>query len=67
MNKQLIKRPEVENLTSLSRSAIYAKMADGTFPRARRLGPNSVGWFLGDVLAWIESLPEAVAEKGEVQ
>ena len=39
--QQLLRRREVEAQTRLSRSAIYARMAQGEFPRPVRLGPNS--------------------------
>ena len=39
----LIKRPKVERITSLSRSAIYAAMEAGDFPRPVRIGKRSVG------------------------
>ena len=38
----LIKRPEVERITLLSRSAIYAAMDAGEFPRPVRIGRRAV-------------------------
>ena len=49
-------------LLGLSRSMAYLKMSatsphfDARFPRRVRLGPNSVGWILGDALAYIRAL-----------
>ena len=42
MTEKLLRRPEVEAITGLSCSAIYAKMASGDFPRPMRLGPRAV-------------------------
>ena len=50
---RLMKRPEVEVLTGLSRSAIYDLMTRGVFPRAVKLGPKSVAWVEGEVRQWI--------------
>ena len=59
--QQLLRRREVEAQTRLSRSAIYARMAQGEFPRPVRLGPNSVAWRASDIEAWIEALPTATS------
>ena len=59
MANRILKRPEVERLTGMSASSIYAKMRAGTFPAARRLGPGSVGWLESDLDAWMEALPAA--------
>ena len=44
MQDRLLKRPEVEAVTGLSRAAIYARMKVFTFPLPVRPGPNSVAW-----------------------
>ena len=41
---RILRRPEVEVRTGLSRSTIYAMMDEGTFPRPIRLGKRAVGW-----------------------
>lgn len=41
---RVLRRPEVEVRTGLSRSTIYAMMDDGSFPRPIRLGKRAVGW-----------------------
>jgi len=61
MVKTILRRPEVEQTTGLSRSTLYAMMAEGTFPRPGRLGKRAVGWRAGDVSAWLESREESVA------
>jgi prophage regulatory protein len=54
MSNRVLRLPAVKAKTGLSRSTIYARMAQGTFPAALILGPNTVGWLEADVEAWIE-------------
>ena len=55
--RRLIGRKEVSQLTSRSRSWIYAAMADGEFPQRVRTSAGRVGWHEHEVAAWIESRP----------
>ena len=55
----LLRRKDVERLTQISRSAIYAKMSKGTFPRPYDVGDGSVRWRKTEVEEWIEKLPRA--------
>ena len=57
VENSVLRTPEVTSLTGLSRSTIYRLMGDGSFPRQRKLGPNSVGWLQGEVAQWINSRP----------
>ncbi|MCY4220984.1 MAG: AlpA family transcriptional regulator [Thiotrichales bacterium] len=59
MNNRLLRRPEVEAMTGLSRARIYALIATDGFPVPVRLGSNSVAWRLRDIEEWIDSLPAA--------
>lgn len=52
---QIVKRPEVEAATGLSRSSLYRLAAAGQFPRPIHLGPRAVGWRWAEILAWIEA------------
>lgn len=52
--RRLIRRPEVERLTSLSRSSIYWRnQNDPEWPKPVPLGPNTVAWVESEVLAWV--------------
>lgn len=51
----ILRRKKVEALTGLSRSTIYAWMAQGKFPSPIKLGAKAVGWLEEDILAWIEN------------
>ena len=38
--------------TGLSRSTIYRKMAEGTFPAKFRISTNGAGWKKSDLAGW---------------
>ena len=59
MTNKLLKRPEVERLTGLSRASIYARIKNEAFPLPVRIGPNSVAWRADEIDAWIADLPVA--------
>ncbi len=44
--------------TGLSRSTLYTYVADGLFPRQRRLGVRRVAWLASEVRDWIASRPK---------
>lgn len=44
---------EIVKVTGLSKSAIYAMIAEGKFPAGFQLGSNSKAWLASDVQAWI--------------
>jgi prophage regulatory protein len=52
MVQRILRRPQVERVTGLKRSSIYAQMADGTFPRPIKLGQKSVGWIETEIAEW---------------
>ena len=56
---QLVKRGAVEDQVALSRSTIYAKMQEGTFPKPLKIGSRAVAWLQSDIDNWIE---ERIAE-----
>ncbi|MFH1885211.1 MAG: AlpA family transcriptional regulator [Pseudomonadota bacterium] len=63
MTPRLLRRPDVESLTGLGRSAIYQKVAAGDFPPPVRLGLRAVAWREAEVLEWIEARPAAVERR----
>lgn len=54
-NIKILKRSEVESVTGLSRSTIYAKMEEGLFPTAIKLSERSVGWLEHEVQEWLKN------------
>lgn len=61
MRQAIYRRPEVERITGLSRSTLYAMMADGSFPKPVKLGKRAVGWREVDIAVWLESRTQSVA------
>ena len=55
--RQILSIAEVVKLTGISRSSIYVKLKDESFPRPVRLGPRRIGWRLSDLDKWM-SAPE---------
>ena len=53
MAECILRRPDVEARTGLSRSTIYAWMARGEFPQPVALGARLVGWKESDIEAWM--------------
>ena len=49
----ILRLPQVEQRTGLSRSTLYQYMKDGYFPKTVPLGPRAVGWLESDVSDWI--------------
>lgn len=54
--ESIIDLKDVIELTTLSKSTIYRKMAAGTFPSNRKLSVNRAGWRTANVLAWLDEL-----------
>lgn len=55
MQDKIIRFTQVQLATGLSRSTIWRKERDGTFPRRRRISTNGVGWLESEVEAWVRS------------
>jgi prophage regulatory protein len=51
----ILRRPQVQQRTGLSRSTLYQFIRDGAFPAAVPLGPRAVGWLESDVSDWISA------------
>lgn len=59
MAMHIVRRPEVERLTGLSRSTIYRLMAAGEFPKPVKLTGKAVGWQLSAIAEWLAQRPLA--------
>ena len=53
LTQKLLRLPQVKQATGLSKSAIYARIAEGTFPRQIPIGPRLVVWVDADIQNWI--------------
>jgi prophage regulatory protein len=58
MTRQILRRPDVSRRTGLGRSALYAYIREGHFPRPVKLGPRAVGWLEEEVDSWIADRAE---------
>lgn len=61
MAECILRRPEVEARTGLSRSTIYLWIKQGEFPKPVALGTRLVGWRESDVTAWLAARTEKAA------
>ncbi|MDD3765130.1 MAG: AlpA family transcriptional regulator [Nevskiales bacterium] len=59
LSDRILRLPRVKDATGLSRSTIYERVRDGTFPAPVSLGKKSVGWSAAEVDAWIQRTLEA--------
>ncbi len=50
---RILRCKQVEARTGLSRSTIYLRVQDGTFPRPINLGVRAVGWLESEIVGWI--------------
>jgi prophage regulatory protein len=51
----LIRLSAVQQQTGLSRSTIYKRVSEGSFPRPIKTGPRTVAWIHDEVRAWINA------------
>jgi len=61
----LLTRSEVERRTGLSRSTLYRKMRDGTFPVPLKVSERAVRWRESDIRAYVDSRPRSYGETAE--
>jgi prophage regulatory protein len=50
---RFIRRNQVQQITGLSRSSIYAMVADGTFPKQIKIGRRAVAWLETEIDDWM--------------
>jgi len=59
MAHTILRLPAVKARIGLSRSTIYLRIAEGTFPRPVSLGLRAVGWLESEIDAWLHQQVEA--------
>lgn len=52
---RIIRLNTVLERTGLSRSTIYRKIAEGTFPSQLRISVHGAGWRESDINRWVEN------------
>ncbi|MDO6562638.1 AlpA family transcriptional regulator [Amphritea sp. 1_MG-2023] len=57
---RLLRLPEVQKATALSRSSVYRLMNAGTFPASIQLSAKSIAWVEEEVQNWIQ---QRIAER----
>ena len=70
----IMRLPEVKRWTGLSRSSIYLRMGEGTFPQTITLGgprARAVGWLGSEIQGWVadriaESRPTGAQSHNEI-
>ena len=62
---RIVRLPDVQARTGLSRSTIYVRVAAGSFPKPVHLGARAVGWIESEVDAWIRQ--QIAASRGEAE
>jgi prophage regulatory protein len=53
MGHSILRLPAVKTRTGLSRSTIYLRVSQGTFPRPVSLGGRAVGWVEEEIQSWL--------------
>ena len=68
MTHTILRLPAVKAHTGLSRSTIYLRVSQGSFPKPVSLGARAVGWVEAEIQEWlnqkIKASRKAVSEKG---
>lgn len=59
MTDKFLRLPAVKDVTGLSRSVIYAMVADGKFPKPVPISAGAVAWSESEIAAWQRSRIEA--------
>lgn len=57
MADAILRRAAVKQRCGLGKTAMYAAIKAGTFPKPVQLGKRSVGWLESSINAWIDSRP----------
>ena len=59
MATAILRLPAVKARTGLSRSTIYLRISEGSFPKPVSLGGRAVGWIEAEVNDWLNRQIEA--------
>lgn len=54
MATAILRLPAVKQRTGLSRSTIYLRISDDSFPKPISLGGRAVGWIESEIDDWLE-------------
>ena len=62
---RVLRLPRVQARTGLSRSSIYMRVANRSFPQPVRLGARAIGWIESEVDQWIRE--QIAASRGNAE
>ncbi|MGI6245028.1 MAG: helix-turn-helix transcriptional regulator [Pseudochelatococcus sp.] len=62
--ERIIRMKTVQARTGLSRSTIYRKMTEGTFPPQLKISANGAGWHESEINRWVAN-PAGWRPRGE--
>lgn len=65
MANTILRLPAVKARTGLSRSTIYLRVSEGSFPRPISLGARAVGWLEAEIEGWLASLIDRSRQERE--
>ncbi len=54
MRHNILRLPAVRAVTGLSRSTVYNRISEGSFPVPISLGGRAVGWLESEIQRWLE-------------
>ena len=54
MANNILRLPAVMASIGLSRSSIYLRISEGSFPKPISLGGRAVGWIESEIQGWVE-------------
>lgn len=54
MTHTILRLPAVKARTGLSRSTIYLRVSQGSFPKPVSLGARAVGWVEAEIQEWVQ-------------
>ncbi len=55
MVEKLLRFPTIRGITGLSRTTIWRKERDGTFPRHKKISAQCVGWLNSEIMTWLQN------------
>ncbi len=64
MATTILRLPAVKARTGLSRSTIYLRISEGSFPAPVSLGGRAVGWVEAEVNRWVTQRIDASRKAG---
>ena len=65
MRHNILRLPAVRAVTGLSRSTVYNRISEGSFPTPISLGGRAVGWIEAEIQGWLEDRIQASRQNSQ--